>query len=896
MEVISFNTNKQQVAIVDSYKSFIWNDRYKDLGDFELYIPANAIELLANIHQDYYIKCSESDRAMIVEKVDYRDDIDDGAFVIISGHSLESILKRRIVWNDDGSITQVNLTKILNPKSKDQDAGLSFPVWMAIEYLLKLYIIDPEACGNKPQRKIPDIVFVAPDIDDPIYSIQMQPCSYQGDNLYDLIRSICEMFEISFKMILNTDDKKIYFHLYKGISHLASQIKNPYVCFSRDFDNLLASDSSIDMATYKNMAYYKGQGTKYVVKEFSDKEITMETGYVRIKDNKVWAVNTNYGQNDSDTILPKVDNKNILDWTPEEFNADYDGTTTPPTYPTYKKDDVVSRSIIGGALVTEDGCYYLATEPETAPGSDVDYTAALLYSGRYDIESAYYKCKENNVTGDWNPSKWERIDVRVTWGPAADFYSDYVAGTAEEPSEHKKDDVIKYDGGYFSCIEEHKSTGSFDASKWIPVITHDVLHQNFYDTSKGETSKDRKIRSLWSDCENWIQGKQYKAGDFVTFNDASRTGKITIYRKTANDATYSSKNVYDKNAVVWYKPNNGSNHMYVRKNYKNTKKGFVPTNTKYWTEIKDKFKEFNAQQWEPLDDIGVEQYDIYGSVQDDVAGGMDRREMFVDATNVPSSYNYFYDNKKQDTVDWLVDEGVMKATVKDMALAELTIPENRMTKKFEAEIGYNTNFAYRQDYNIGDIVEVHDIYGYYDSVVVKEFIISDDTTGVKCYPTFESVEASTITTRYLEVNDELLGNTFLVKIPESSRFATATTIATAKKDDTIYYLKSFVKRVSTDSDVEKGKKVRRDLHMVAWVTTDDIYTNYEEQNEKDILKQHPTVVGEPLFYIDVDADTGMKIPGVLFPSWVPPYGTDLGVIDFINENASQYKNILLANI
>ena len=339
--------------------------------------------------------------------------------------------------------------------------------------------------------------------------------------------------------------------------------------------------------------------------------------------------------------------------------------------------------------------------------------------------------------------------------------------------------------------------------------------------------------------------------------------------------------------------------MYVRNSYKaGKKKGVPPTNTKYWVKLKDKYKTFNAQQWEALEDIPVETYDIFGSVQDENVGGMDRREMFVDASTVPSSYNYFYDNKKQETVDWLVDEGVMKATVKDMALAELTIPSNRMTKGFNAEIGYNTNFEYRTDYNIGDIVEVHDAYGYYDSVRVKEFIISHDSSGIKCYPSFESVEASTITTRYLEVNDELLGNTFLVKVPESTRFYNTTLIATAQKDDTTYYLKSFIKKISTDSDVEKGKKVRRDLHIVAWVTTgdDDIYTNYEEQDEKQILKQHPTVVGEPLFYIDIDADTGMKIPGVLFPSWSPPYGTDLGLVTSINTDASQYRNILLANI
>lgn len=895
MEVISFNTNKQKVAIIDLYKSFIWNDRYEDLGDFELYIPADAVDLLANIHQDYYIQCSESDRTMIVEKVDYATDLEDGNFVTISGRSLESVLKRRVVWNDDGSVTQINTTKILDPKSTNQDSGSQFPLWMAIEYLLKLYIIDPEACGNKPQRKINDFVFVAPSVTDPIYAIQMSPCSYQGDNLYDLIKSLCDMHEISFKLILNPDDKKMYFSLYKGKSHLASQSENNYVCFSNDFDNLLSSDSSIDMATYKNMAYYKGQGSKYVVKEFSDKEITLETGIVRIKDNKVWAVSTKFGQNDSDQILPKVNDKNILDWAPDEFNIDYDDTTTPPTYQTYNQGDVVYKVDIGGSLVTEDRCYRLTTEPETAPGSEVEHYETLLWSEYYYIEEKYFRCKYDNTQGDWDPTKWERVDIRVTWGDPADFYSSYVAGSESEPAKHKKDDVVKYNGGYFTCIEEHSSTGSFDSTKWIPTITHDVLHQDFYDEARGETSADKHVRSLWDECEDWVLGTQYKAGDFVTFNDASRTGKISIYRKEENDAVYNSSSEYDANAVVWYN-SNGENRMYVRKDYETDKTGILPTNSKYWIKLTDKYKTFNAQNWEELDDIPVETYDIFGAVQDDVAGGLDRRETFVDATSVPSTYDYFYDNKQTIQVDWIVDDGVMRATVRDMALAELTIPENRMTKQFDAEIGYNTNYQYGIDYSIGDIVEVHDIYGYYDSVRVKEFIISDDNTGIKCYPVFESVEASTITTRYLEVNDELMGNTLLVKVPESTRFMGTTLIATAEKDGTTYYLKSFVKKVSTDSDVLPDTKVKRDLHMVAWVTTDDIYTNYEEQDTKEILKQHPTVVGEPLFYIDIDASSGMKIPGVLFPSWAPPYGTDLGIITSINIDAGQYKNILIANI
>lgn len=876
MEVISLNTNKQKVAIVDSYKSFIWNDRYEDLGDFELYIPADAVDLLANIHQDYYIQCSESDRTMIVEKVDYKSDIDDGNFVIISGHSLEAILKRRIVWNDDGEPTKINYTKILDPKSESEDSGADFPLYLGIHYLLRLYIMDPECADNKPQRKIDGFLFEVP-TDPRILEITMSPCVYQGDNLYDLIKYLCDMYEISFKVTLD-EDGNFVFALYKGVSHLASQTEHPYVCFSNDFDNLLSSDSSLDMATYKNMAYFKGQGSKYVVDEFDEEEITMETGFIRIHDNKVWAVNTDYGVNE-DKDEHGQDKHPALNWTPDEFNEDYDPEDPTTDYTNYKVNDTMQRTEYGGALLTEDRSFYITTEEEYPEEGD-PYTAILAYSYGYDEIQKYYQCIVNHK-GPWNPNDFKQVDIRVTWGIPS--YPDFEPGTEEEPKEYKDGDCVKYENKNYRCIEDYSSIGTWDATKWVEIIAHNVMNTS---------------SPLWTECKNWVNGTKYKVNDFVTFDNSGRTGKITIYRKSGNDATYGNKKSYNRNAVVWYGKN-----MYVckRVKIKNNQeipiKGIAPTNTKYWKKLTDKYQIFDAQQWEALSDMDVEQYDITGTVQGENVGGLDRREMFVDASSVPSTYNHFYNDKQQETVDWLVDDGVMKATVRDMALAELTIPANRMTKGLEAEINYFTNFKYGVDYNIGDIVEIRDSYGYMDSVLVKEFIIADDDTGTKCYPSYEAVEASTITTRLLEVNDELLGNTFLVKIPQSSRFASATTIAVAKKGETTYYLMSFLKKVTTDSPFEKDTKIKRDLHVVAWTTTpDDIYTEYEEQTDEDVLKSHPTLVGEPLFYVDIDDSTNKPLPVILFPSWSPPYGTDLGLVTEINKNASQYKNILLANI
>ena len=53
MVITAFDTSFNAVAIVEAYKSFIWTDRYTDVGDFELYVPASA-PYLDKIHNDYY--------------------------------------------------------------------------------------------------------------------------------------------------------------------------------------------------------------------------------------------------------------------------------------------------------------------------------------------------------------------------------------------------------------------------------------------------------------------------------------------------------------------------------------------------------------------------------------------------------------------------------------------------------------------------------------------------------------------------------------------------------------------------------------------------------------------------------------------------------------------------
>jgi len=97
---VDFNvhdTTGRWVGLVESPTSAIWARHYKQPNDFELYFPATA-EILALITDDCYITCDERPEVMIVEHIEIMTDADEGDYIRITGRGAESILERRIIW------------------------------------------------------------------------------------------------------------------------------------------------------------------------------------------------------------------------------------------------------------------------------------------------------------------------------------------------------------------------------------------------------------------------------------------------------------------------------------------------------------------------------------------------------------------------------------------------------------------------------------------------------------------------------------------------------------------------------------------------------------------------------------------------------------------------------
>ena len=231
MDLLILDTDLEAIAVIDTYTSLIWTDRYYKAGDFELCLPASK-EIFDVIKQDYYLYNKNSEHVMIIEQLTIETDTEDGNKLTVTGRSLESILDRRIVWG------------LKNLSGSFQNG---------IETLLNECIISP----SKPTRQISNFIFEASE--DPAITDLTLEAQYTGDNLYDIISEACEERGVGFKVVLN-DNKQFVFSFYSGADRSYDQTDLPYVAFSPNFDNLISSNYVETKSGLKNVTLVGGEG------------------------------------------------------------------------------------------------------------------------------------------------------------------------------------------------------------------------------------------------------------------------------------------------------------------------------------------------------------------------------------------------------------------------------------------------------------------------------------------------------------------------------------------------------------------------------------------------------------------------------------------------------------
>lgn len=226
---ILLDENLTPIDHIDAYDSAIWAERHREYGDFELYGRPQSL-IGKGVSTGRFLAKQGSDTIMFIENVRIDTDVDEGPFATITGRSLESMLKRRVLW---------------------PPVSVSGKVPAVVRHLLESTVISP----SDSRRRIPNFIMREPS-NDYISEIEMS-AQFAGETVYDAIVAICEVHDLGFKIVV--DNGVFVFVLYKGTDRSFNQDTNPYVIFSPDFDNLASSSYSHTMDTMTTFAYVAGE-------------------------------------------------------------------------------------------------------------------------------------------------------------------------------------------------------------------------------------------------------------------------------------------------------------------------------------------------------------------------------------------------------------------------------------------------------------------------------------------------------------------------------------------------------------------------------------------------------------------------------------------------------------
>ena len=95
MEAYTLDSLLRRDQVIDRFESFVWVDRYKDLGDFELVLQS-TLEARTRLKVGTMLAMNRSHHVMVVETVEDSADADGKQTLTVKGRSLESILENRV--------------------------------------------------------------------------------------------------------------------------------------------------------------------------------------------------------------------------------------------------------------------------------------------------------------------------------------------------------------------------------------------------------------------------------------------------------------------------------------------------------------------------------------------------------------------------------------------------------------------------------------------------------------------------------------------------------------------------------------------------------------------------------------------------------------------------------
>lgn len=276
MELYVLDKNLDLIGVIDNYETLIWTRKYKEVGKFQLNLPATEDNII--LMQDENIIYRKDDvEGGVINHIEYTVSDKGEKQLTITGNFITSYLSRRINWGTINYSGRVDL-------------------------LMQKLITDNCISPSNSNRIIPLLEIVNTNYTDTI----SKQDSYS--NLTDLLTDIANVNDFGYRVRINTREGTRYlaFEVYKGIDRSVNQSDISPTVFSLDMENILTENYVKDNSSFRNTTLIAGAGE----------------GSARKK------TTINNGISGLDRLELFVDARDVSDTEQEEVTDDEGNTTT----------------------------------------------------------------------------------------------------------------------------------------------------------------------------------------------------------------------------------------------------------------------------------------------------------------------------------------------------------------------------------------------------------------------------------------------------------------------------------------------------------------------------------------------------------------------------------------
>ena len=237
-------SDTELIGIIDVARSIIWRSVYYGVGDFEIYTQATPV-IINLLRVGRYVTRRNNAEVGIIESINVVTNEQDGTMIIASGRFVKSMLDRRIIYNLTGmsntaTILRGNVETAVREIVKNNaiscafDSKRNMPL-LALGDLANIPLIIVDSDGNEASKQV----------------------TYE--NLLTYTDGVLEEYGLAATCRLIGG--KFQYVIYKGIDRSADNTSgNMPIVFSKEFDNLTASEYLYNATTEKNVALIGGEG------------------------------------------------------------------------------------------------------------------------------------------------------------------------------------------------------------------------------------------------------------------------------------------------------------------------------------------------------------------------------------------------------------------------------------------------------------------------------------------------------------------------------------------------------------------------------------------------------------------------------------------------------------